>query len=82
MKTMLLAITLLAAPGAAFAQYGGYGGGYGGGGYGGGVYVAPPSYGYQPRYRTVCQVQQVAAGYDYYGQPIYRRQRVCQQVAY
>ncbi len=81
MKTMLLAITLLAAPGAAFAQYGGYGGGQGGG-YGGGVYVAPPSYGYQPRYRTVCQVQQVAAGYDYYGQPIYRRQRVCQQVAY
>ena len=76
MKTTLLAMALLAAPGAAFAQYGGYGGGYGGGG----VYVAPPVY--QPRYRTVCQWQRVAAGYDDYGRPILRRQRVCQQVAY
>ncbi len=77
MRMMLLAAVLMAAPGAALAQYGGYGGG----GYGGG-YVAPPAYTYQPRYRTVCQYERVAAGYDYYGQPIYRRQRVCHQVAY
>jgi hypothetical protein len=57
-------------------------GGYGGGGYDGGVYVAPLSYGYQSRYRTVCRYERVAAGYDYYGQPIYRRQQMCQQVAY
>lgn len=80
MKAILVAAAMLGASGMAHAQYSG--GGYGGGGYGGGVYVAPPSYGYQSRYRTVCRYERVAAGYDYYGQPIYRRQQVCQQVAY
>ena len=79
MQTLLLAVAILA-PGAALAQYPGAGG-YGGGGYGGG-YAAPPSYGYQPRYKNVCRYERVAAGYDTYGRPIYRRQQVCEQVAY
>ena len=82
MKAMLLAAAVVAAPGVASAQYGGgYGGGAYGGGYGGGPHVAPPTY-HQPRYRTVCRYERIAAGYDTYGQPIYRRQQVCEQVAY
>jgi hypothetical protein len=79
MRTMLLAAAFVGAPGLALAQYGG--GGSGGGGYRGGGYASPPTY-HQPRYRTVCRYERVAAGYDTYGQPIHRREQICEQVAY